>query len=148
MILQKQCESLFSFSTVLKLNLRTENTLLTKGFEIRKIGVLRTPDRLRRVQFQSDWSGSNSPHENSSKKGQFAPRQRWRDETKAADGSTSPYELPRTEEFGLRFNQMNEFIRFGDTASGSTARVVKCLRFDGEEISVYALKVNFALSER
>jgi hypothetical protein len=100
--------------------------------------VLRTPDRLRRNQFQTEWSGGNSLE------GSPAKMERARKQLKVenkVDGSVSPYELPKSEEFGLKLNQMNEFIRFGESASGASARVVKCLRIDGDVIGVYALKV-------
>jgi hypothetical protein len=55
--------------------------------------------------------------------------------------SASPMDAPASGEFGIRFNQMNEFIRFGNIGNGASASVAKCIRFDGDEMGVYALKV-------
>lgn len=107
---------------------RTENTLRTRDFEIRKTGVLRvpslSPSNPKRVQFRSS-------------------RNLRVEELKNWQPLPSPVDAPHSEEFGLRFNQLNEFVRFGGGANGASASVAKCVRLDGSDAGIYALKVIF-----
>ena len=158
------------------MNERTASTLRTKGFEIRKDGVLKTPHNLRQGYFlndenektiqisnlqipendvlveetksttsnnsgKSDRSRSITPTGDTSRKGSTSSLLRIEINSPSPERAASPSEGPSSGEFGIRFNQMNEFVRFGHVGNGASASVAKCIRFNGEEIGIYALKV-------